>query len=492
LEKFEVEWGGWVLTSDSTLTLRRDEISLVSMADEEVDLSYEQVEVKETDGREIVLEAPINFERDSENKENHNLTFPTRGDAEKAVETIESSKTENRSEGDSEEGSAEKSLGGDSSQRIGSTESKDEPSTRLQSEPENDESDGRYWYNKKRWAIPFFWALVPAILWNGYEKYLSGRNEQEWLERYVPLFLQLTWFPPVGWYGLYQNESLTGGKSLLAGILSPVLFLFTLFVFYYPIALENASEFENKRKKILKSLSESDSLEKNIDRAEKYSSALSFLGRNDERLSSTLDSLRDTKRSRYINEKIEKIKSKESFESSLKAADRYERNGKYVNKKFLKFLDSLRARKTKGMINKINYLTMRSLSEKLEVAKNALKLADKFRFDRKNLVRRIEKKIKKIRRYKKEGKCIDISGRYTGRCRVFLNELKILPGDLFIRDKCGYNLDVTTGIPLEGTIKHKDKKNEYGMSGRTLKIYDNKATLQYEVGRYTASCTLYK
>lgn len=110
----------------------------------------------------------------------------------------------------------------------------------------------------------------------------------------------------------------------------------------------------------------------------------------------------------------------------------------------------------------------------------------------KELISRIESKSKKLTRYAEEGKCVNISGRYSGRCRVFLNELKILPGVLTIRDKCKYDLEVTTGIPLEGKIKYKDKKNTYDMSGRALRINGGEATVQYEVGRYTANCKLYK
>jgi hypothetical protein len=110
----------------------------VGTADEEVALSYERMEVKETDGREIVLKAPYLFQKDYNSNENHNITFRTKRDAEKAVEIIESKKIENRSEEDSEEGSVEKSFGGDSSQRIGSTESNDDTSTLSQSESESD------------------------------------------------------------------------------------------------------------------------------------------------------------------------------------------------------------------------------------------------------------------------------------------------------------------------------------------------------------------
>jgi hypothetical protein len=94
LKKFDVKWGGWILTSESTLMIRKNEIGLVDMVGEEEYLSYEQVEIKNTDEKEIILEAPINFNDDIDNKENHNLEFESERDKKRAVEIIERKKEE--------------------------------------------------------------------------------------------------------------------------------------------------------------------------------------------------------------------------------------------------------------------------------------------------------------------------------------------------------------------------------------------------------------
>jgi hypothetical protein len=97
-EKFDVKWGGWILTSESTLTLRKKEIGLVDMGDEEKYLSYEEISIVNAiggaDKKNMVLKAPIGFDDDIDDTKKHNLEFESERDKKRAVEIIERKKEE--------------------------------------------------------------------------------------------------------------------------------------------------------------------------------------------------------------------------------------------------------------------------------------------------------------------------------------------------------------------------------------------------------------
>ncbi|MCS3829534.1 hypothetical protein GGP91_001611 [Salinibacter ruber] len=271
--EFEVEWAGSLWGNESTLRIYKDKISLHTDDSDNHggSIGYNYFEVKEEGFKRVTVEAPFGFNEDLFVKKYY-IEFESKEEKEAFLEVY---------------------------RRNASMESKDDPSTRLQSESENDEPDGRYWYNKKKWAVPLFLILIPSILWNMYDIYISNSKGQEWFEKYVPLFFQLSWFPPVGWYGLAMNDSLTRGKSMLAGLVSPLLFFlcFSVIMFpalmfaTYPLQVETANKFEENRSKILKSLSENNNVNESYEKASKYLNALQITGRNDDRLSAIYDSL---------------------------------------------------------------------------------------------------------------------------------------------------------------------------------------------------------
>jgi len=250
------------------------------------------------------------------------------------------------------------------------------------SEQNSDASDERYWYNKKRWAIPFLWALVPAILWNGYEKYVSGRNEREWFEEYVSLYLQLAWFPPIGWYGLYKTNKTDKVGSVVSVLLSPLLFLGTVYILSYPIAIKKANKFQNERNNIIKSLTESDSLDKAIEKANNYVVSLNMTGRSDKRLSGIYDSLKRAKRSRLDSLKVADIKSKSSLEESIESTKKYmNEDGAgqlegYEGENFSGILDSLRVEKVKGKNSRVSNSNI-ELEKKISLAEEAIDTYEK-------------------------------------------------------------------------------------------------------------------
>ncbi len=204
-------------------------------------------------------------------------------------------------------------------------EDKSTGSTESGYENNQSEIDSRYWYNKKKWAVPLFFILIPSILWNIYDSYISNSNGQEWFEKYVPLFFQLSWFPPVGWYGLAMNDSLTRGKSLLAGLVSPFLFFLcfsaimapAMIFATYPLKVETANKFEENRSKILKSLSENNNIDESYEKALKYLNALQITGRNDDRLSAIYDSLEAEKE----HEELLKMQRNKLAKNILKTLD---------------------------------------------------------------------------------------------------------------------------------------------------------------------------
>ncbi len=323
-----------------------------------------------------------------------------------------------------------------------SEESTDAPSsTKSGSRKESNGSDGRYWYNKKRWAILFWWALVPVILWNGYEKYISSNNNVEWFEEPITLFIQSVWFPPVGWYVISKNRDTTGWDSFAIGSISPVLFLLGLTGIGHIITLNQVSDFKNNREKIIGRIVQKKDLDEAIRESRKYENALNAQGRKDERLFNVLDSLRNKKSKKILNE----------YEDARK----------------------------------------RDYDRRIELLESAKEYLSNVRGKKHYPIDQINRSIENVRE-ERDYPCNSKAGYYDGTYKGGgPSGIEMGTSSLEIEKSCEYEMYVDSDLMGEGTLSVIDD-NEFEMdNGNILEIYNGTAVMMESGHNYNVGYKMY-
>jgi hypothetical protein len=401
--ELNVKWKGKVLTSETRLELTESGIGVEMPRGSTMrTVGYDFVQLQGEGGKKVTVRAPVGFGEDAFTTR-YSFVFESEEDRELFLKAY-----------------------------------------RKHHDPERSDEliDNRYWYNRKRWAIPLALFMVPVILWNGYQKYVASEGDREWFESELALLVQGAWFFPIGLYGLYDNSSVSGTKR--GGIGVAALFLFCLF--FVEISewksYKEVNKFQNNKDKIISRLTENRDLEEAIENGENYVLAFRNLEKRDDRLFEVVDSLR-VRRVVSLAEKAQ-----DAAPQDLERAEDFLEKSRFL---YDEVEDSLSSVESK----------MSEIDERLA-------------------------------NFRKHGKCYNISGLYTGTCNVQQGgRVGITNGRLNVKPNCDYNLDGNRLIPLESSLEFTDEEGRYLMRDDDYMVrYRGQVEFSYDAGNYTATCRL--